>query len=215
MASREMKQVGGFWLPMSDTHFEKMRSFVNSGRYQTDTLDKALQYVKKFDIGIDVGAHVGIMSRWMSKRFTQVVAFEPSPMLCKCFKRNNPKINFFECALSNRSGLGHLKIENRNCGLGTLGVKRIGHTIPVPVYTLDFCVLDCDFLKIDVEGHEDEVVLGGLQLINKCKPVIMLEEVGKKESCRNLLRSLGYSVVESVRNDHILVHERQSCQGRF
>ena len=52
--------------------------------------------------------------------------------------------------------------------------------IEVPVNTIDNFVQGIslnriDFLKIDVEGHEDEVLKGGLSTIKKFKPIIQIE----------------------------------------
>ena len=63
---------------------------------------------------------------------------------------------------------------------------------------------DVDYIKIDVEGHELKVLQGGVDTINRCKPIIVLEQEsiveiygkGSRYDAMNyLLDSLGYELV--------------------
>jgi hypothetical protein len=64
----------------------------------------------------------------------------------------------------------------------------------VGVRTLDEFEIQCFFLKIDVEGSEIDVVLGGLATIEKFKPIILVE-LQNKESYELMslhLSKIGY-----------------------
>jgi hypothetical protein len=53
-------------------------------------------------------------------------------------------------------------------------------------------VQDVDFIKLDVEGHEYEVVLGAQKTINEFKPVVLIEEKHDPERRASaLLNKLG------------------------
>lgn len=64
----------------------------------------------------------------------------------------------------------------------------------VEVCTLDEFKIKCYFLKIDVEGSEMEVILGGLRTIEESNPVILVELQNKEsyEFMESHLSKMGY-----------------------
>jgi FkbM family methyltransferase len=77
---------------------------------------------------------------------------------------------------------------------GIAGIDE-GHGDAVPVTTLDHeAIALCDFLKIDVEGAEYQVLMGAKQLIRRCRPVICCEADRKDDNARVFawLRQMGY-----------------------
>lgn len=84
-------------------------------------------------------------------------------------------------ALSNRSGTGSL-FAPRQIGrdaLATLSEKHVqpgASRIQVPLRRLDeYRLDDVRFMKIDVEGHELEVLVGAEGTIERCSPVLLVE----------------------------------------
>jgi len=81
--------------------------------------------------------------------------------------------------------------------------------------TLDSLDLqDVDYMKLDVEGWEANVIVGAEQTIKAFRPVIMVEQkrdfsarfgIPQKEAVKILL-GWGYKEVREVSGDHILVH---------
>lgn len=57
---------------------------------------------------------------------------------------------------------------------------------------LDDQNLDPVFIKIDVQGREYEVVLGGLETIRRLEPVLMIEDLSHRSRLAALLYDLGY-----------------------
>lgn len=62
--------------------------------------------------------------------------------------------------------------------------------------TLDSLSLRPTFIKIDVEGLEDEVLMGGVETIRACEPVLMVERFHDNPRLLPVLRSLGYVEVK-------------------
>ena len=60
-----------------------------------------------------------------------------------------------------------------------------------------------DLIKIDVEGFEYNVLLGGEQYIKTSYPVLVVEQEDKNNPATELLRSWGYQVIDSVKHDYI------------
>ena len=87
-----MKQIKGIWLPDDDTHFEehlnKGPEFKGAGTYQYSKITQALACVKRYEVALDIGAHVGLWSRVLTHYFRRIYAFEPVPNHIICFLRN-------------------------------------------------------------------------------------------------------------------------------
>ena len=128
---------------------------------------------------VDAGANRGVYAYWIAQRATHVYAFEPSPGPSGYLRRARvPNITVFDVALSNTPGEGVLHVPAVD-GEASLGdhVDREGAT-PVPVKLAcldDFALADVGFVKIDVEGHELQVLQGGADTIRRCRPVLFVE----------------------------------------
>ncbi len=125
---------------------------------------------------LDAGAHRGIITRLLLKHYPTVVAVEPTA-LCKLVP---PTAHRHNAALGRVAGQAGLQAGTENTGQT--------HLVPgdeVQVLTLDhLCekhLYAPSFIKIDVEGMECDVLLGGEQTIRRLRPVIMVEENGLGE----------------------------------
>ena len=68
----------------------------------------------------------------------------------------------------------------------------------VPMMTLDSLKLTrCDFLKLDVEGMEADVIRGALDLIRRTSPIMLVEVIKSDQALlESQLKPLGYSVYQ-------------------
>jgi hypothetical protein len=71
---------------------------------------------------------------------------------------------------------------------------------------------DVDFIQLDVEGFEHFAIVGGMETIKKCSPVICLElkGIGKRyghpdEDTIELLKSIGYTIRARIHRDIVFV----------
>lgn len=164
---------------------------------------------RKEATSVDVGANYGIYSHYLSKLSARCVAFEPYPHLAEILRSGlRDRVRVESVALSNRSGQTAMLAAPRETGLNTIEpTNRISEkakdpsslmTLEVPVSRLDdFRVGPVGFLKIDVEGHEEEVIEGGEETIRRYAPAILLEieerhRSGARERISSRLSSLGY-----------------------
>lgn len=123
---------------------------------------------------LDIGANIGLMSLLMAKAAgmtTQIHAFEPSPNTSTCLRGNAAanslgNIEIHEVALSDRSGECRLVVPGDQDGMARIGEKREGDLcFDVPMISYDEWARDRNFgrisvCKIDVEGHEPQVLAG-------------------------------------------------------
>ncbi|MET0705314.1 MAG: FkbM family methyltransferase [Tardiphaga sp.] len=137
-------------------------------------------------ITVDVGANRGLYTRALAKLSKQVLAFEPSQEMATLLRRTSAaNVTIHEIALSDQNGDAELFIPQSEDGLvhGLASLepqinvegKRILST-QVPMARLDAVVDETvAFVKIDVEGHELNVLNGATGLIERCQPVFLVE----------------------------------------
>jgi FkbM family methyltransferase len=137
---------------------------------------------------VDVGANKGTYTWFLSHLCRHVYAYEPNPamrwMLTRCTPSN---VTVFPRALSDRNGEAVLRIPHRGGrfanNVGTLRPEFDDPScecIPVPTTRLDDDgLVDVGFLKIDVEGHEREVLRGARELIARDRPVLLVEIIAE------------------------------------
>ena len=162
---------------------------------------------------IDVGVYRGVHSYEMSKYSDHVHSFEPNPVIFKELEKYLPQIikniSLYNYALSEISGKKILKIPIRNSdsdksnyeeyykmGLATIHEKN--RFEKYDTFEINSKKLDefnfkkrVSFIKIDVEGHEIEVLEGSKELIKKFKPTLMIE-IEERHSKKSLEESISY-----------------------
>ncbi|HEY6417298.1 MAG TPA: FkbM family methyltransferase [Acidimicrobiales bacterium] len=133
---------------------------------------------------VDIGANHGVYSYFMVRHFDTVVAFEPQPACVETLDGwARQRVVIRPVALSDHEGESTLSIPVAH-GVVMTGYARLdagaevagAATLDVPVERLDDQGLtDVRFIKIDVEGHELEVLRGGEQLLRRDEPVLLVE----------------------------------------
>ncbi len=130
-------------------------------------------------ISFDVGANWGQYAEALSYVSASVVAFEPVPQLADYLRRTARKgIRVEQIALSNVKGDAEFAVPQDWGRSSLLADKADADTQRLPVHldTLDSIATDpVGFIKVDVEGHEEEVIDGGLQVIGRDHPVLLIE----------------------------------------
>ncbi len=105
-----MKQVKGWWLPDTDTDFDR---WILDGNYQKEHRDGILSFLKKqgceFNKCLDIGDHVGLWSVDMANHFKELICFEPVKLNKECLiknltDRNIKNYTLYDCALGGRDG---------------------------------------------------------------------------------------------------------------
>ena len=162
---------------------------------------------------IDVGVYRGVYSYEMSLYCKTVHSFEPNPVIFEDLEKNLPKIikniKLYNLALSDKNDQVDLKIPIRNpefnkknyeeyyrMGLATIhNNKTFENFKKFKVYTKmldDFNFNNhISFIKIDVEGHELEVLKGAKKTIKKFKPN-MLIEIEERHSNKKVQTTIDY-----------------------
>ena len=152
----------------------------------------------------------------------KILAFEPDPENIKLLEKtlnqaNLPNLEIFNCALSNRVGEVSFFQDNLTSATGSVAgkekpwieqyLKGFANEIRVKTETLDSFLLEDktpSLVKIDVEGHEVNVLQGGKNTLAKAKPLLIIESFPPKQSTvLSLLHELGYRSIDADRHASI------------
>ncbi|WPB84252.1 FkbM family methyltransferase [Sediminicoccus rosea] len=176
-----MKNIHGWCVPDADTYVARKHGD-KFGRYQRKDLAKAISFVRNRTFALDIGGHIGTSAVYFAGIFGRVVSFEPAADTFECLTTNIQAfgVKNVECrnfALSDAPGQAQLMSYPRDPG--NVGARFLGEGEGVEVRRLDdFGFPGPDFVKIDVEGWESRVLLGGKATILQSRPVIMFEVRG-------------------------------------
>lgn len=180
---------GGWWLAVNDTCSDAI--FTNN--YEKAEWRFVERVLKKGMIFIDIGAHHGFYTILAAKKVGSsgcVIAFEPSPRergrLLLHLKLNHcTKLKVEPFTLSSQDGESTLfLVDGKGTGCNSLRppvVSEPTKTINVSTMTLDNYLKKAnihhvDFIKMDVEGAELEVLKGAKGLLSQnSRPVVMAE----------------------------------------
>src|SRR5215216_1294268 len=135
---------------------------------------------------VDVGANVGEFTLTAAAAVGlqgTVLAFEPQPevfrLISESVRHNGLKnVRLVQAAVSDRSGEATLFWpESGNSGIASLANTATGISVGVSSVTLDDVVESkqvgrVDVLKVDVEGHEPQVLDGGIKMLKTHKPCV-------------------------------------------
>jgi FkbM family methyltransferase len=140
------------------------------------------------DVALDIGANLGVVALAMSRIVGpsgHVHCFEPNPqmqaLLRQSIDRSVGKIILHEFALGSANTRMQLYVPSSNVGAGSLARSdNTAATFSCLVHKLDDIMPPNEvdivrLIKLDVEGFENEVLLGAEKLIQASRPVIIME----------------------------------------
>lgn len=202
-----MKKVHDWFLPDYDVHYEEWMHTNREKTYQRLQREYALARVKRFRTAVDIGGNIGFWARDFCEKFDNVVIFEPDSSNLECLKENMKSYTNYtlhEVGLGSKeetkkfytspttSG-GHSffrdQIFEDSVGKTILQVKRLD----------DFNITNIDLIKIDTQGSEYDILIGGRETLIKNDCVLNIEIEHKNEAQKqkgkqiiDFLNDIGY-----------------------
>ncbi|ENO8808635.1 FkbM family methyltransferase [Photobacterium damselae subsp. damselae] len=158
------------------------------GEWAKNELCEISKFIKDTDTVLDVGAFIGTHTIYFSSLVCngKVISFEARKDIYDVLKINSDKLSNVT-VINSGIGKNNYKIEiehkslNGSDNFGGLDLKPIDKLEHKEVEIISINKLDSydlekvDFIKVDVEGMEYDVLLGAENIINKNRPVIFLE----------------------------------------
>lgn len=213
-----MKKFDKWFFPDNETHLidwmvEHKQNINGRLGYQYSKYKACKRLLKNNRVAIDVGAHVGLWSWFMARDFKDVACFEPMESHRECWHKNMAEwrnAELFENALGSK--IGKVAMMTDIFSTGNTRVDLDASVKNVDLYPLDhFNFQDVDFLKVDCEGYEMEVLRGAKETLLRCKPVICVEQKGdmhkrygaKEQGAVDYLQNLGAVHKTTMSGDYI------------
>ena len=175
-----------------ETLFVTPYTFMKNGEmWESESITSFYKFIdnkKSYNI-IDVGAQTGLYSLYAKYLPSSTFySFEPFPQTYKILndnlKLNNiNNVKTYNIAMSNTKGKTILNTCKSHNGLHTMGnnVNRFNDIVKIDIETdtIDNLFfhknIPVNFIKIDTEGHEFNILKGALNTIKTYKPIIQLE----------------------------------------
>jgi FkbM family methyltransferase len=183
------------------------RSLDLYGEFSEGEVEVFRQIVQPGHVVVEVGANFGAHTVFLAQQAGPsglVLAFEPQRIvfqaLCANIALNSlPNVVCQQQAVSSQSG--SLKIPmfdyTREGNFGGLSLGSFEFGEDVPVVTIDGLNLQrCNFIKIDVEGMEADVLRGAARTVEQFKPILYVEN-DRQDKAPELVRqidSMGYNM---------------------
>jgi FkbM family methyltransferase len=222
--------ISGFNFKLDPYHIAFWRSAAN-GRWEPRTYKILSEFLNAGSVYCDIGAWIGPTAIYAAKKCKEVFAFEPDPVAYRYLRWNIElnqldNVRSFNFAISNR-----LSLQKMSSFGGSLGDSmssllpnedQAGEVSEVLTMTweniIDISKIDkIDFIKIDIEGGEFEVLPAMKDYIISKKPIVYLsahcpfvpinQRVGKIKNIIEVLSSYNNCLndnLESINIDTML-----------
>jgi FkbM family methyltransferase len=210
---------------------------LSNGAYETEINKLIRVSLKNGKNALDIGGNIGLQSIRMSQCVGdtgKVYAFEPLHYLQEKFRRNialNNVVNvtLFPFALANKAYEAEFSIEKSSWNQGTFsltntvdGPEKQSVAVNVADDIPEIQELESlDFIKIDVEGFEFQVMQGLKETIKKHRPRIIFEyddnywmKTGQRISdCYLFLQDLNYTLYQITPVGCELIKQKEDIKG--
>lgn len=172
---------------------------------------------------VDIGANIGYYALQEARVVAEVIAIEPAPANCETLGMNidiNGYFNIEAHPLAIGDCEGEIALElSRACNWNSIATEGRKGNITVKVKTLDRFLngSKVDFVRMDVEGYEMNVLKGMQKILRVDKPRMFIEvhrdklrDYGSSQrEFMEYLASFGYSIEKSF------IMGRESVTGRL
>lgn len=161
----------------------------------------------------DLGANIGLTAVWFSSKFpnAKFFGFEPVPENYNIALKNYSNVSgkVFPIAISKQKGNIKMLIDAENTGAHRLSIyglspiSKIKDEIEVEVDSLENLIASGfvpppDFLKIDAEGSEVDILEGLGKFINNVAAMVIEPDAGDNEKrCKDILAKNGFRIYQT------------------
>ncbi|MDZ4782965.1 MAG: FkbM family methyltransferase [Planctomycetia bacterium] len=176
------------------------RSLDLYGEFSEGEIDLFRQLVREGDVALDVGANIGAHTVFLAQHVGprgSVFAFEPQRVVFQTLCAN-VALNQLTNVDCRQAAVGATAGEiivpeidyRRYANFGGLSLDGWEQGRLVPVVAIDQLQLSkCEFIKVDVEGMEVQVVRGARDTLSRLRPLLYVEN-DRSEKSRDLIQLL-------------------------
>lgn len=206
-------------------------SFITYAQYNEDVILAVLLADVKKGFYVDIGANYSeedSVTKLFYDRGWSGINVEPITSLCDKLKLDRPRDRSLNIGIGEKASLKTFREYTKVSGHSTFNVPRAGHNLEAGEYVeyevsiktlreilIEEKVKKIHFLKIDVEGHEYNVIIGNDW--NKFRPeVLCIESNHVDKDWRPILAANRYTlVIQDGLNEYYLANESISRFNNF
>lgn len=190
------------------------RSLKDYGEFSEGEVALFRKLIKPEHIVLDIGANIGAHTLPFSQMARRVLAFEPVRILFQMLNANMAvndvrNVHTYEMAIGDAVrpiNVPVLDYDAPDNNLGSTSLEGRGDSASSLFEQAPMCTLDSlrlrrvDFIKADVEGMEERILIGGKGTILRDRPLLYLEcdDVKKYPSMLALIHALDYKALWHV-----------------
>lgn len=217
-------QYGAYCMPVSSQHRTLNQKILKGQVFEPDTIQYMVAHAKEGDIihaGTFFGDFIPAISKGLSRK-AKIWAFEPNPESYRCAQITMILNGIQNVSLLN-AGLGETPSsinlttkDKKGVSLGgssTIGLqeKEAGTAEQIDIVTIDQTIpkdRHVSILQLDVEGFEKQALMGALETIMRCKPILILEDdhgFTKGEWFKDNILSLNYKIDNKLHYNRVIL----------
>lgn len=168
------------WLWPTSDHNRLTRWFRDGPGDLDAALPMLMPHLKARRTVVQAGGCVGVWPVRLSMFFDDVRTFELEPVNFRCLEANTahlPNVTCTHAALGEAEKMVGVFLEEQPTRTGNPGAWHVVDDGDLPMTTIDSLQLDdCDLIYLDIEGYEVAALQGALDTIERCRPVIGVED---------------------------------------
>lgn len=217
-------KYGAYCMPVSSQHRTLNQKILKGQVFEPDTIQFMVENAKDGDIvhaGTFFGDFLPAISRGISDK-AKIWAFEPNPESYRCTQITMMLNNIQNVSLLN-AGLGEAPSvinlttkDKKGVSLGGSSTiakqdREAGTTEQIDVLTIDGSVpkdRNISILQLDIEGFEKQALMGALETIKRCKPILILEDdhgFTKSDWFKDNILSLDYNIDKKLHYNQVIL----------
>jgi FkbM family methyltransferase len=196
---------GAYCVPASSAYTYTSRTILAGKVHEPKTIKYIIDHCKNRDI-IHAGAGFGDFLPALSKNCSgQIFSFEPNNENYACAQKTVElnglrNVRLFNSGLGEKKSVKYLKITEGGLSLGprteTTSEPSLKDGLQeCEIYALDDVIENpnVSIIHLDTEGYEFNILKGAKNIIDRCKPLIILEIDSRALYYNEFMHSIGYT----------------------
>ncbi len=217
-------EYGAYCMPVSSQHRTLNQRVLKGEVFEPDTIRFMMENAKEGDIihaGTFFGDFLPALAKGVSDK-AKIWAFEPNPESYRCAQitmvlNDIHNVSLIQAGLGATSSKINMTTKSKKGvslgGSSTIDSKVIAgeNTEEIDVLTIDESVPESrsiSILQLDVEGFEKQALMGAMETIKRCRPILILEDdhgLTKSEWFSDNVLSLNYQIGGKLHYNKIIL----------
>jgi FkbM family methyltransferase len=216
-------KYGGYCTPISTQHRTLNQKILKGDVFEPDTIEFMISNAKEGDVvhaGTFFGDFLPAISKNLNKK-SKIWAFEPNPESYRCAQITMiinaiDNVELLQAGLGEKTSSTKILTQNKK-GISLGGSSTIvdnqdnkGKVEEIKLFAIDDVIpknRNISILQLDIEGYEQQALMGALETIKRCRPILILEDdtnFTKSSWFKEHILSLDYSITGKLHYNTVI-----------